>query len=228
MRISFRTPVYSRGTIRYVDNELFLKEGRINALLGRNGSGKTTIFNSLLGLEKNTKFSIAGFKYEDVFLYSQNIRFPPDLRIFEIIRILVGCDKRQTLKFMRSFSDYVTANHLKDDFFVPLLAEVWERKFHQLSLGEQKLLFCHIMSHMNRKLFIIDELTSGIDPANRTIIIKILKKIAEKAFVLFSTHIPGELEGTDASVSYVDEQKIVFTKPLASIDFDELYLQTSS
>ena len=176
MKISFKTPIYSESKTTYSYSELELCEGKLNVVLGPNGAGKTTLFHSLLGLERGTEFAFPDMSYNDVFVYGQTIQFPPDLRVREICSILINCDARQSLKATKVVSQYITVNKLENDAMRLLLERTWGKKFGQLSLGEQKLLFCHFMGHMNRKLFIIDEVTSGIDPGHRKTIIDSLQK----------------------------------------------------
>lgn len=178
----------------------------------------------MLGLERGTEFAFPDMSYNDVFVYGQTIQFPPDLRVREICSILINCDARQSLKATKVVSQYITVNKLENDAMRLLLERTWGKKFGQLSLGEQKLLFCHFMGHMNRKLFIIDEVTSGIDPGHRKTIIDSLQKISSKAVVLLSTHILDDLDDVDAMVSFMKDQKIMFSKPIQDVKLKELYV----
>lgn len=225
MKVVFKTPRFKGTKSEFITNEVEFSAERINVLLGENGAGKTTVFNSILGLTKGTEFAFQGFKIDDVFMFSQTIKFPPDLRTKEILDILIHCDKRQTLKFFKTYIQYVEKNKLENASINAILERVWDRKYSELSQGEQKILFCHIMLYVQRKFFIIDEITSGIDPKHRMIIMDELHKLSKKSFVLISTHILDDIQNYKTMISYVEDQRILFTKLSEDIDLQQLYSQ---
>ena len=86
-----------------------------------------------------------------------------------------------------------------------------EKKISELSQGmKAKYNLALALSH-NASLFILDEPTTGLDPAARDDLLEIFQKLVEdgEKSILFSTHITSDLEKCADYITYIHEGEIV-------------------
>uniref|UniRef100_A0A7V4CH20 ATP-binding cassette domain-containing protein n=1 Tax=candidate division WOR-3 bacterium TaxID=2052148 RepID=A0A7V4CH20_UNCW3 len=150
-------------------------------LLGPNGSGKTTLVKTILGLLKIKNGSIKIFGKE-----IENIRgetrlatnYPPVYSLFSInLRDLFD------LYIHLKAGDLEYAKTLLENLG---LKNVWKKKLHQLSAGQQ-ILVCNILAiASNPELLILDEPFENVDPARREKILNLI--LNYKGTVLLITH----------------------------------------
>ncbi len=163
------------GVVANKDISLTVERGGITGLIGPNGSGKTTMFNSIVGYHPIDSGSIKFEGQEISTLPVQEIARLGLLRTFQQTRIygamncvenmLISLPHRK-MKFREAFernppSDYEKADQLLE--FVGL----YEKRFLRsgsLSFGQQKLLE-FAMALMNEPAaLLLDEPTAGINP----------------------------------------------------------------
>ena len=163
------------GVIANRDVSLKVATGTITGLIGPNGSGKTTMFNSIVGYHPIDEGSIKFEGKEISKLGVQDIARQGLLRTFQQTRIYGAMDCVQNMLIslphrkmkiwdaLRTFTreDYERADHLLD--FVGLY-EKRLLKSGDLSFGQQKLLE-FAMALMNEPTcLLLDEPTAGINP----------------------------------------------------------------
>ena len=163
------------GVQANTDVSLQVHKGGITGLIGPNGSGKTTMFNSIVGYHPIDAGSIRFEGKEISKLPVQQIARLGMLRTFQQTRIygemncvenmLISLPHRK-MKFFDSFgkntkTDYERADMLLD--FVGLYEKRYLRS-GSLSFGQQKLLE-FAMALMNEPtVLLLDEPTAGINP----------------------------------------------------------------
>jgi ABC-type branched-subunit amino acid transport system ATPase component len=163
------------GVVANKDVSLSVKSGTITGLIGPNGSGKTTMFNSIVGYHPIDAGSI---KFEGSEISNktvQQIARRGLLRTFQQTRIYGAMDGVQNMLIslphrkvsifdaLKTFTreDYERADHLLE--FVGLY-EKRMLKSGDLSFGQQKLLE-FAMALMNEPTcLLLDEPTAGINP----------------------------------------------------------------
>jgi branched-chain amino acid transport system ATP-binding protein len=163
------------GVKANVDISLKVQRGSITGLIGPNGCGKTTLFNSIVGYHPIDNGSIEFDGKEISHLLVGDIARLGMLRTFQQTKIygLMNCvDNMQISVSHRSDS--------KDGIFASRKGEIKERAEHllefvglyskrnlisgDLSFGQQKLLE-FAMALMNEpKVLLLDEPTAGINP----------------------------------------------------------------
>ncbi|MGB0634111.1 MAG: ABC transporter ATP-binding protein [Paracoccaceae bacterium] len=163
------------GVKANVDISLKVQRGSITGLIGPNGCGKTTLFNSIVGYHPIDNGSIEFDGKEISHLLVGDIARLGMLRTFQQTKIygLMDCvDNMQISVSHRSDS--------KDGIFASRKGEIKERAEHllefvglyskrnlisgDLSFGQQKLLE-FAMALMNEpKVLLLDEPTAGINP----------------------------------------------------------------
>lgn len=149
--------------------DLEIGTGEVATLLGRNGMGKTTTINSIMGIVPATSGSI---KFDDVELAGQ-----PSFKTANLGIGLVP-EGRQIFPNLSLRENLVAtaSNHLKDatpwtlERVYELFPELAERRTSMgnlLSGGEQQMLAIGRALMTNPKLLVLDEATEGLAPLVR-------------------------------------------------------------
>ncbi len=187
---------------------LTVQPGTIIGLLGKNGCGKTTLMNCLLGFLKSQR-GISQIYGEDSWDLSADVRqrlafVPQENDLFEWMTTT------QIVNYVSKF--YSSWNQELVD---ALIAE-WEIPqkgvVREFSTGEsQKLAIVLAMGH-EPDLLIMDEPVAALDPSvKRKFIRQLIEVNAEKGnTVLFSTHITADIERVAADVAIIRQGKTYF------------------
>ena len=144
---------------------LDVDQGRVVALLGRNGAGKSTALKSIMGIVAAARGSIrfAGAAIHHLAphrIARRGIAYVPEDRgIFASLTV----DEHLSLnRPRRANGRRVTADQLYEDF--PLLAARRRHRGNQLSGGEQQMLAIARALTLAPRLLILDEPTEGLAP----------------------------------------------------------------
>ena len=183
---------YSKGGKSVLNGaSLELQQGEIGILLGKNGSGKTTFFKNILGIEKPLKGKIT-FAGENLLKMNrrdrakriayvpQHIHFG-DLTVLD--SVLMGRISHFGMK--AGVQDYIAVEKILEDMG---LTEFAGRSAEALSGGEkQKIAIARAMAQ-EPKLMVFDEPTGNLDIANEHLIIEEARKLArEKNIAILSS-----------------------------------------
>ena len=187
--LSFRYSRFSRPVLNGAS--LDLEAGEIGILLGKNGSGKTTMFKNILGIHKPHKGRIL-FEGEDLLKMSRKDRarriayVPQDIRFGALTvfdSIMLGRISYFGLK--SGEEDYKAVEKILKDMH---LEDFAFRMVDELSGGErQKIAIARAMAQ-EPKLMVFDEPTGNLDIANEQLIIEEARKLAkEKNIAILSS-----------------------------------------
>jgi ABC-2 type transport system ATP-binding protein len=185
------------GPVRALDNlSLQVPSGAIG-LLGPNGSGKTTMIRTLLGLIPIDHGSgqVLGMDFrrrqldirrEVGFAPEDECLFPHVVGVIFVAYAgeLVGMDSTDALQRAHEVLDYVG------------LGEARYRKVETYSTGmKQRLKLASAIVH-DPKLLILDEPTNGMDPAGRVEVLQLAHDLAHNKgmSLLFSSHLLPDVE----------------------------------
>lgn len=185
---------------------LEINANEICALVGRNGAGKSTFINSLLGLlpVKQGEILINGIavnkKNED---WKKAIAYLPEK--FMLYPMLTG------LENMAFFAEAVskTANQERIQRVLTSVS-LWDDRDVQVkkySKGMLQRLGLAITLYQDSSLLILDEPTSGIDPLGRKEILEVLGSLQDKTILLSSHHL-DEIKQICTHVAYLDNGKM--------------------
>ena len=155
------------------DINMSVKKGLIKCIMGKNGMGKTTLLETIMGHHNPY---IGSIKYQDKYIEK--------LLPFERARIGLAyvpqgreIFSRLTVKdnLLTGLSNNKDNNKLNDEVLslFPILSEMLDRYGGDLSGGQQQQLAIARALLMEPKVLILDEPTEGIQPS----IIKIIKEV---------------------------------------------------
>ncbi|MCY4275055.1 MAG: ABC transporter ATP-binding protein [Gammaproteobacteria bacterium] len=148
---------------------LHIEQGKVTTLIGRNGMGKTTTVNSIMGITpcRSGEITFLGNRIDHhapyqvaqngIGLVPEGRQIFPNLSVRE--NLLVGANH-----FSASKSPW-TLNRVID--FFPALQDRLNNMGNQLSGGEQQMLTIGRALMLNPMLLILDEATEGLAPLIR-------------------------------------------------------------
>jgi len=190
-----------RWALRDVD--LVLERGRIYALLGPNGSGKTTFMKMVAGLIKPTSGTVT-------------FNNGP-----------IGVESKKRVAYMSTepfFYAYMTVKDVGKyfaDFFEDFSVEKYEElisrmdlhmedKAKELSSGQAAKLKIAATMARDAQLYMLDEPLNGIDIIAREQILKAIVEVAgEDKTLVISSHLVDELEAIVDSVVFLKQGSLV-------------------
>jgi len=169
--------------------------GQIVGLLGPNGAGKTTIIKILTGYLQPDAGTVT-IDSLDVLTQTRQIQarigylpenapLYPELSVQSYLTMMANLRQIPVPEQRARISEAVYATGLADHLARPI---------GQLSKGfRQRVGLAQAILH-RPKLLILDEPTVGLDPTQIVEIRRLIRRLAEHATVLFSTHILSEVE----------------------------------
>jgi iron complex transport system ATP-binding protein len=181
-----------QGSFTLNIGNLSIRKGELTAILGNNGSGKSTFLGVLSGLRDFTgRYTLQGEAFKDIkkedrarligFLpqaASLNMPFDAFYVVLTGRFIYTGGlryseeDVRHTERAMKAFDVF----HLKD------------RLFNELSGGEKQRVLLARVINMDSDIFLLDEPLSGIDILHQIKAVEIFKRLAMDKIIAVVIH----------------------------------------
>ncbi|KAL4225817.1 hypothetical protein ACF0H5_013807 [Mactra antiquata] len=184
-----------KSKVAVKDTTLNLFEGQITSLLGHNGAGKTTTISMLTGfLEPSGGTAVInGFDIRtDIANVRKTLGLCPQHNIlFDLLTVeehlrffakLKGCPKKEVENEINKMIEVLGLQQKRDALS------------HTLSGGQKRKLSVGIALIADSKIVILDEPTSGMDPAARRQTWEILQKYREGRTIILTTHFMDEAD----------------------------------
>jgi ABC-2 type transport system ATP-binding protein len=193
--------------------DLHLQAGHIYGLLGRNGTGKSTLLRNIGGFlfPRSGRIDAMGFEprrrepafLQQVFLLPEEFHLPP----LPIARWVEHAAKFYPLFNMDQFDKYCAG------FDIPMQGGMQE-----MSYGQQKKLLISFALALNPPLLLMDEPTNGLDILSKSQFRKIIAgAVDEKKCILISTHQVKDLENLIDRILVIEDGRILFNQDMDSI-----------
>ncbi|SFB08510.1 ABC transporter ATP-binding protein [Clostridium frigidicarnis] len=176
---------YSNGFWGIKNFDLHIKEKELIAIVGPNGSGKTTIINCLLGVVSPTKgeISLNGKKNSEK-EFKEDITYVPDELL--LIDALTG---KEYIDFVSSMYKNINKEKIKNLIQIYNMEEAMNEVITNYSHGMKKKLQLIAAFMIGSKLIVLDEPFRGLDVEAMIITKKIFTKLLKEGkSILLSTH----------------------------------------
>ncbi len=182
--IKLENLLYSYGSKVAVDLPILeVEEGDLYGIIGADGAGKTTLFRLLATLYKPQRGKITVFGHDSMPDFAKIRKFtgymPGKFSLYEDLTI------KENMNFFASvFGTSVEENYSLIEEIYVMLKPFENRKAGKLSGGmKQKLALCSALIHKPR-LLLLDEPTTGVDPASRQEFWEMLLKLQKKGITI--------------------------------------------
>ena len=180
-----------------------IPKGKIVGLLGKNGTGKSTLIkliNDLLTIDEG-KILING---KEVGVESKKIiSYLPERTYLDKTMTV-----KETINYFTDFYDNFDAkkaSKLLKDLDLDI-----NQKLSKMSKGMQEKVSLVLVMSRRAELYILDEPLGGVDPATRDYILDtILSNFNEGASVIISTHLIADIERILDEVIFIDKGEII-------------------
>lgn len=215
IKINNLSKSYANQTV-LIDISLEMNKGQSIVLIGPNGSGKTTIIKSIMGLvipndgeikvmDKSIK---SDYQYRaDIGYMPQINRFPEHMKVHQLFSML------KKMRSSVSESNYDT--ELYEKFGIENMRS---KQLGSLSGGMRQKVSAATAFLFNPSIIILDEPTAGLDPlSNDQLKEKINQSAADGKLVITTSHILSDLDDIATHVIYLMEGKVRFFKDMESL-----------
>lgn len=208
------------GKLKVLDNvSATCTKGECIALIGPNGSGKTTFIKCLLGMVVpdsgfitfNGKNILHDWQYRSHIGYMPQIgRYPDNMTIGQVINMMKDIRGNRHDK---SFDE-----SLINAFGLDLLLH---KRMRTLSGGTRQKVSASLAFLFDPDVLILDEPTAGLDPvASEKLKEKIIQEKSKGKLVMITSHILSELDDMVTQVIYMQEGIIKFHKKIGDLQRD--------
>jgi zinc transport system ATP-binding protein len=185
---------FSYGPVKVLENAGFhIHQGEFIALVGPNGSGKTTVLKLLLGLEQPQSGSIHLFGAGSAQGERNRIGYVPQQSAYDPafpISVLEAVQMGRLVSLSRKFDagDRAAVQEAMEQAEITDLAK---RPYSALSGGQQRRALVARALATKPELLVLDEPTANMDRESEERLFAILEKLKRSATILIVTHDTG-------------------------------------
>ncbi len=212
IRIQDLSFVYKKKPV-FEGLNLQFSAGHVYGLLGKNGTGKSTLLRNIAGLLYPGKGSIAVNNFtpserlpvflEDIFMVPEEF-YLPDITVHDFVQHNAPFYSRFN---SNKFRDYISM------FEIPA-----DSTLQNMSYGQKKKVLISFALATNAKVLLMDEPTNGLDIISKSQFRKVLAEaLHEERCIIISTHQVKDLENLIDRITVIDEGKILFDENVADI-----------
>lgn len=201
--------------------------GYLIGIAGKNGAGKTTMFHYMADKKKQYEGKILldgellhGANNENSYEDSQNGgKVRGNIHTKQLQCIAYISDERQFISNYTAMANAELISVFYDNWNKDRFAEAMKRmelstgkELGSMSRGEKLKFQMAFAMGYQPKLYLLDEVTGGMDPVFRKEFFRILREIlaTEEAIVIMTTHIQEELEEKMDYVGIMENGQLVF------------------
>lgn len=209
--IDFRYPGSKHLVFR--NFSLTLKENNIYGLLGKNGTGKSTLLYLISGLLRQQQGTILvdGLSAQerkaeclkDIFMVPEEFDLP-NVSLETYVKI--------NKDFYPNFSQEVLENSLKD-FELPL-----SLKLNELSMGQKKKVFMSFALATGTRFLLMDEPTNGLDIPSKSLFRKVIaNNMTDDRTLIISTHQVHDIESLLDHIVIMNQSQLLLNASVGDI-----------
>lgn len=203
----------------YKDLNLTIYEGSVYGLLGKNGVGKSTLINILMGYIKPTSGECLLFGEDSHDLSSESKK---DIALLH--EGFIAYDY-MTIKEVEEFFAPFYSRWKKKLFYelVDLMHLDYNQKLSTLSFGQKSQVVLGTLFAQDAKLLILDDYSMGLDAGYRRLFVEYLKEYIKETdkTVLITSHTMNDLENLIDDMSIVQSGGDVHQDTMAHFNADK-------
>lgn len=197
----------------FSDFSLSLNENNIYGLLGKNGTGKSTLLYLISGLLHAKKGTVA---VDGVDSKDRNPNILKDIFLvpeeFELPNVTLDAYVKMMAPFYPNFSQDTLEGCLKD-FELPHF-----HKLNELSMGQKKKVFMSFALASGTRLLLMDEPTNGLDIPSKTQFRKVIaNNMTDDRILVISTHQVHDIESLLDHILILSESRMLLNASTADI-----------
>jgi iron complex transport system ATP-binding protein len=175
---------------------LNLQQGKLIALIGANGVGKSTLLRTITGIQKPLSGTVLLNEKEilklDSLSLAQNLsivlteKLPPsNLTVWE----LVALGRQPYTNWVGKLTDIDIAK-IKEAIELTQIGHLASKRHYEISDGQLQIVLIARALTQDTPLIILDEPTTHLDLLHKVVLFKLLKKLTQETgkCILFSTH----------------------------------------
>ncbi len=218
---------YSTSAKVLEDFSLQFQDGGVYGLLGKNGTGKSTLLYLITGLLRAQKGSV---EVDGVDARKRNAEILSEIFIvpeeYDLPAISLTSYVKAIKAFYPRFSDELLEKCLRE-FEMPT-----EVNLGSLSMGQKKKVYICIALAANTKYLLLDEPTNGLDILSKSLFRKVVVAgMSEEKTLIISTHQVHDVELLLDHVVIIDRNRVLLDQKLeegddAPIDIEKLFIDT--
>lgn len=186
-----------------------VEKGDVLGLLGPNGSGKTTIMKTIVGLCRQNEGKVTLFGLDSEEHFEECMKKVGSL--IESPAIYNNISAYKNLKLMSKFYNNVTDERIMHVLKMVRLEKYKNDKAGRFSLGMKQRLGLALALLSEPQLVILDEPTNGLDIEGMIEIREIITRLAKEKGITFvvSSHLANEIEKTCNKVCVIHEGELI-------------------
>ena len=167
-----------------LDVNLEVNEGDYICIVGENGSGKSTLVKTILGLENSKLGQIVfgeGLNKNEIGYLPQQTQAQKDFpaSVYEVV--LSGCLNSKGFSPFYSMKDKKLANEMIKSLGIE---NIKKKSFRELSGGQQQRVLLARALCATKKIIILDEPITGLDPTVTREMYNLIKEINKKGITI--------------------------------------------
>lgn len=208
------THYYGKRKI-YENLDFEIRKGKIMGLLGKNGTGKTTTINILMGYLKPHS-GVCRIFGEDI-----QTMLPEKRR--DIALLLEG-HVQYSFMTIGQIEKYYSAFYPKwnKDAYYELMAKLKvapKQKISRMSNGQRSQVALGLILAQNAELLVLDDFSLGLDPGYRRLFTEYLREYAkaENKTIFLTSHIIQDMERLIDDCIIMDYGRILVQKPVREL-----------
>lgn len=187
------------------------EKGKIIALIGKNGSGKSTFLDCLLGVnDYEGTILIDGQNIKDLSdkEYARLVSFIP-----QSVQIYIDYSIRDFISFGRNPHTKLGLTLTDKDYDIVEknaekcgIADLLENDINKVSGGERQLAFIARALTQETPIIIMDEPTAALDFGNQQKLFRIMKALMQEGkTIIFTTHNPNHILHLDCEIYAIND-----------------------